>query len=233
MSRFLVLLAALPAAALPAGADEIVLRNGSVIEGIAHEKDGTVVVEVPAGSITLDRREVAEIRRPRALVEEYERRLQDRDAQGPGAWYDLALWARQQGLESRAQILLRRVLEIDPDHEGARRALGYHLYKGVWLTRDQYLRTLGLLEYRGEWLPRETVEAFRRMDYDLMATALRQSVELEERERARFVQILREGTEREKLRLITERFLTPGFSSIPVPGWATRAWSPPGFLGAD
>lgn len=231
MPRIAALLSTLLTAALPAAADEVVLRNGSVLEGIVREEDARVVVEVPGGSITLDRREVAEIRRPRALVEEYERRLRDRDGQGPGAYYDLALWAREQGLESRAQILMRKVLEIDPDHEGARRALGYHLYKGVWLTRDQYLRTLGLLEYRGEWLPRETAEAYRKMDYDLMAAALRQSAEAQERERLRFVQILREGTEREKLRLITERFVTPGFSPLPVPWWASR--TPPGFLGAD
>ncbi len=177
MPRIAALLSTLLTAALPAGADEVVLRNGSVLEGIVREEDARVV----GGSITLDRREVAEIRRPKALVEEYERRLRDRDGQGLGAYYDLALWAREQGLESRARILMRKVLEIDPDHEGARRALGYHLYKGVWLTRDPYLRTLGLLEYRGEWLPRETAEAYRKMDYDLMAAALRLSAEAQER----------------------------------------------------
>lgn len=67
----------------------------------------------------------------------------------------------------------------------------------------------------------------------LMVAALRQSVEAQERERRRFVEVLREGTEREKLRLITERFVSPGFSPLPVPWWASRTWTPRGFLGGD
>ncbi len=51
---------------------------------------------------------------------------------------------------------LLRILELNPDHLPARRALGYSQVGGEWLTKDEHRREQGLEEYRGRWrMPQE------------------------------------------------------------------------------
>jgi hypothetical protein len=51
---------------------------------------------------------------------------------------------------------LLRVIQLEPDHEGARGALGYSRYDGEWHTQDEVMTARGYVEYKGRWrLPQE------------------------------------------------------------------------------
>jgi hypothetical protein len=74
-----------------------------------------------------------------------------------GNWA-LAEWCKEHKLHDRRTEHLRRVLELDPDHAAARRALGYSRIGGQWLTREQFMTARGYVRHRGRWvLPQEKV----------------------------------------------------------------------------
>ena len=51
---------------------------------------------------------------------------------------------------------MRRILELDPNHAGARSALGYSKFDGQWKTQDEVMTERGYVEYKGRWrLPQE------------------------------------------------------------------------------
>jgi len=84
------------------------------------------------------------------------RRLAPRVADNVEQQWKLAQWCRERYLTDEREVHLRRILQLDPDHLPARRALGYSQVEGEWLTRDQWRRRQGYEYYRGRWrLPQE------------------------------------------------------------------------------
>ena len=75
--------------------------------------------------------------------------LKPGDAQ---ASYELGLWARAAGIEVEALILFKQAITIDPDHEFARRALGYIRYQGRWMTDSEVKKAMGLIEFENQWV---------------------------------------------------------------------------------
>lgn len=201
MSRPLAVLVAL-IASLPASADEVVLRNGSVFSGEVRESEGEVTVRFDLGTITFKRSEVRSITRSEDPIKELERRLAGaRDTAGR---YEVARWAREQGLATRANEILRKLLELDPDHEGARRALGYERFEGSWLDGDAAMVARGFVKHGGRWLKRETAE-------QMLAQEARLRIEEERRASAeriaeawRAVETARLAVEREKLEALRD-----------------------------
>lgn len=153
-------LATLLALASSAAADEIVLTSGGKLSGIVRSEDAAcVTVEVGAGTVTLPRTQIREIRGgPSALSEYYERATRLKDSKDPGALAELARWAKANGLERHARRQFERVLELDPDHAEARRALGFTRHEGRWLTRTELLLATGHVQFRGRWM-KETERA--------------------------------------------------------------------------
>jgi len=215
------------AIALPAAADEVILKNGSKLEGVIREEGNQVTVEVPGGSVTIDRSQVKSINRPsEKLSDEYDRRLQGLNGEGASGYYDLALWSRQQGMEARAQGMFRRALEIDPDHEGSRKALGYRSFKGAWLTEDQYMTAaLGLVRHQGQWLPAETVAELRKSENELQLAQMKQQAEAAKAEQQTRVDLLRAATERDTANYAREEKLLNRTSAVQLP-WGLRYWGP-------
>ena len=50
------------------------------------------------------------------------------------------------------QQAFEQALVLDPEHAVARRALGYVLYEGIWMTADEVMRAKGYVLYKGEWM---------------------------------------------------------------------------------
>lgn len=142
--------------ALPAAADEVVLRNGSVFSGVVLEEGERVTIRMDYGTMSFRRIDVREIRTSDDPLKELETRA--RKASTPQETYDLALWARERGLKGRSDELLQRVLGQDPGHESARKALGYEKVQGQWLKDDELMMSRGLVKHGGRWLPKDTVE---------------------------------------------------------------------------
>jgi hypothetical protein len=82
--------------------------------------------------------------------------------------------ARKKGLTSGLAPLLERVIALEPENETARRALGYRLREGKWLSEEEFHAAEGNVRFRGKWIGRE--------ERDILAKEL--ALKLDERERA-------------------------------------------------
>ncbi len=60
--------------------------------------------------------------------------------------------AADAGLASELRPLWGRVLELDPDHEPARRALGFRRHQGAWLLEDEFHAAIGQVKFEGRWM---------------------------------------------------------------------------------
>ncbi len=76
--------------------------------------------------------------------------------------YRLGLEIQAAGYEDLATKAFRLVLDADPDHRAARRALGYEDVDGRWLRGDDLWRARGFVHHRGRWMTgQEFAEATR------------------------------------------------------------------------
>lgn len=144
--------------ATSAFADTVVLDDGGTVEGVVVESGNRVTVHMDVGSIEIDAQDVVEIRRaPNQLSEFRSRnaRLRSEDIAGR---MSLASWCKRRGLQSRARVLYREVLGINPNHPGARQALGHRKVAGEWLTRHQQREAAGEVFHLGEWVSAEEAE---------------------------------------------------------------------------
>jgi hypothetical protein len=98
----------------------------------------------------------------------------------------------------------KRLPLMDPDHEGAYKALGYEKYEGKWLTGDELMAARGFVRHEGRWLKREAVEKMLedakhiRIERERQATAERIARMQREVELAK-IEVERERIEKEKL----------------------------------
>lgn len=121
-----------------ARADEVFLKNGGKLEGIARHEGERVVVEMNTGSVTLRATEVAEIVSKGTPLHEYQARLaRVQSNPSAGAYFELALWAKSKDLSRYVTGLLERVIALEPGHEGARELLGQVFQAGRWMNESE------------------------------------------------------------------------------------------------
>jgi HEAT repeat protein len=135
------------AAAGPALADRVHLRNGQVLEGELSEDGDEYVLRMRSGIETrLARADVLEVERaatPQQTLAARRAGLSQDDLEGHRR---LARWCDAQGLDREAEELRRAMLGIAPDDVETRRLLGFVLHEGAWLTRPEYMEGLGLVQ---------------------------------------------------------------------------------------
>jgi len=144
----LLLVSILPSAAL---ADAVTLKSGRRLEGIARSEPGKVVLDTGLGTLTFPADQVQEVVPGRTAMHEYADRLAalgDRPA--AGRVFELAMWAQDQRLDRYVDPLLRRTIEIDPNHREARKLLCYVPFEGQWILRQQRDEVVGERESRKE-----------------------------------------------------------------------------------
>lgn len=82
---------------------------------------------------------------------------------------DLAEWAKEKGLLTDNKRLLKQVLKLDPDHEGAMHALGYVRFEGKWMEKakanilmrkqqEAAYKAKGMKKVDGVWVDKAEVE---------------------------------------------------------------------------
>ena len=181
---------------LPLAADELVLRNGAAFSGIVREEGEKVVIELDFGTMTFRKSEVRSIRKTDDPIKEFEQKLQAAvDAKG---YYEVALWGRDKGLGTRANDLFRKIISLNPDHEGARKALGFEKVEGRWLEGDDLMIARGLLLHNGRWLPKDSVERLQEAERQI-------TIEGERRETAERIARLQRDVEMAKVQVERER----------------------------
>jgi hypothetical protein len=169
----------LTAAAGLAAADEVQLTNGSKIVGSVSKKDAQkVVVEVGAGTITLDAKDVSTINLGRTALNEYSDRWKAvENSTNPAQLYDLLLWAKSQGLTRYIAPLASKIITLDPEHAGARAELRHEKINGKWLTFDQAQEARGLVKLEERWVTAAEIQlmAKRRLEAKERAEAAEQA----------------------------------------------------------
>lgn len=143
-----------------APADVFVLSGGGRITGDLVNRNESprqrYIIQISDGAqLTLDASQVEKVVRVRPEEAEYERIYADYPDTADAQW-ELAQWCREHKLTAQREIHLRRVIELDPDHVEARRALGYNRIEGKWQTRQEVMTDRGYVRYKGQWkLPQE------------------------------------------------------------------------------
>ena len=149
--------------ALPAAADEVLLRGGGKITGVIVEKTkDAVVLEAGPGRISVPMSRVLKIVEPGSGIETYRERaaaLGPRDVDG---WAALARWAAEQDLVTQSREAWKKVLVADPFHPEANAAVGRAQPDRTWKATEDAYRAQGYEEFEGRWVTRAERKALVR-----------------------------------------------------------------------
>jgi hypothetical protein len=135
------------AAAVPSGDEYIFkLASGGEIRGKFlnfDERPRTqYLIETSSGGrLTLDKDDVAEFSRKPARELEYEQ-LRPTYPDTVVGQLALAEWCKQNQLLEARKTHLERVVQLDPEHEQAHKALGHRRFEGKWMTYEQYMHDI-------------------------------------------------------------------------------------------
>lgn len=145
-----------------AQADVFLLENGGRIEGEWLNRDQQppteYLIRTTAGvKLSLPITQVRQAVRQSSAAAEYLEKAPLTPESVPDQWA-LAQWCKERSLSDERKLHLRRVVELDPNHQLARRALGYQFLEGKWVTREQFRRQEGFELYKGKWRTPQEIE---------------------------------------------------------------------------
>lgn len=145
----------------PASAEVFVLKSGGRIEGqplSARERGQPITVSTQAGvRLALPDASVERVIIKTDLDKQYEARRPTLKNTVADQW-QMAEWCKDAGLSDERLRHLRTVVELDPNHEEARKALGYRRVGSRWLTQEEHMEQLGYSRYKGAWRLRQEIE---------------------------------------------------------------------------
>jgi hypothetical protein len=165
-----------------AGADVVRLKNGQKLEGNAIEANGQVTIHSAVGTISVPSSIVLRVEPGSGLEEQAAQRLRSLRPEDVDGRVALALELEEAGASTLAQRILLDVLQRDPDHPVARRALGYVRCEERWLTEEECHRAQGEVLYDGQWVrpdQRSMLEAMAHQRRQHELERLRASIEVE------------------------------------------------------
>lgn len=155
-----VLVAVISAFCDVAAGEVFVLKHGGRVVGELVDPDQSpresYTIKTPGGGqIVLAASQVKEVLGQRPNEAEYEKIRPRYPDTVEGQWM-LAEWCREHHLLTRREKHLKRILELDPNDERARRGLGYSQVDGQWTTQEDVMIKQGYRRYKGRWrLPQE------------------------------------------------------------------------------
>lgn len=163
------------AVALPLSADVVVLKNGARFEGQVTETSDRVQIRMDSGNMSFPKERVSIVERKTSALDLFTEKRAALDAGDIEGHYGLACWAKREGLTAAAKEEFETVVALDPNHAGAREALGFRFVDGQWLTDAEWHAARGEVRGDGGWVkPQE--KAAREESLEL--EALRDEVRL-------------------------------------------------------
>lgn len=149
-----------------ASGERFILETGGPIIGELLNPDQspreTYIIKTDSGiELTLDKMQVKKIEYQRPDEVEYDKIRSRYPDTVEGQW-ELAEWCREKRLSGPREAHLKRILELNPDHEQARRALGYSQVGGQWMTQEQAMIKQGFRRYKGSWKLTQEIELLER-----------------------------------------------------------------------
>ncbi len=116
------------------------LKSGGMIEGELLEiTDNHYQIQIASGQVRVPIGAVERVEESESSFQEYERQRAAAPDTAAGQ-FALAQWCAENGYAGERRKHLRRVLQLDREHEGARRALGFIRIGGFWVegrTRER------------------------------------------------------------------------------------------------
>jgi hypothetical protein len=145
-------------------ADEVHLKDGKVLSGRVVDEGTRLYVVDRDRKHLVKRADVVRVEEKRSFMDDYEERLAALPADDAEAIFEFGQWLEENDWATRARRAYEEVLEQDPDHRGARRALGYKLYEGEWVSPDELNRRKGLVYFEddGRWYTPHDLEELKR-----------------------------------------------------------------------
>ncbi|QDU26097.1 hypothetical protein ETAA8_11710 [Anatilimnocola aggregata] len=174
--------------------DVLTLESGGVVQGDWLNRDEQPLTHYrvrTAGGvvISLQLTQVRQAVREPSAASEYQQLLPSYGDTAAEQW-KLAEWCRLQQLSNERGVHLSRVIELDPEHAQARRALGFALIDRHWIRPADAKRKDGFELYKGRWRTIQEIE--------LLETAAKR--ELAEKEWLQKVRRWRRDLETDKAR---------------------------------
>ncbi|TWT30038.1 HEAT repeat domain-containing protein [Blastopirellula retiformator] len=149
------LLLAATGIATPAVADVFVLTSGGRIDGEllspAADTPQELHVRTAGGDMVLPADIVAEVIEKSPELRNYEAILPQMPPDVDGNW-QMADWCGKHDLPEQRDHHLQQILTMDPNHEQARRALGYIRRRGEWIITEQWFKDQGMIRHKGKWM---------------------------------------------------------------------------------
>lgn len=167
MKRWVAIAAGILLFPLSSSADVVFLKDGKQIEGeIVKREAGKVVVKSKFGTTELKEADIDRIEQKLAPKDEFAKRRAAVDAKDTAALMELYAWAKGEGLKTESTAVLRDIIKVEPDHDNARKLLGYVQVDGKWLTEKDAakakakadaaeMEAKGLVQFKGEWITPE------------------------------------------------------------------------------
>jgi hypothetical protein len=177
------------ASALIASADEgiLLLKNGGQLRGdirAVPAADGTAeasfyIVGLAAGTrIKLEARQVRKVLDASPAESKYAQLLPQMPDTAAGH-LAMAEWCQKNGLDDLRQYHLEQVLRHAPDHQDARRILGYSLIDGQWARAEDLMEQQGYVRYQGAWrLPQQVAVLERERERELAQKSWRRDLRM-------------------------------------------------------
>ena len=154
--------------AVSAAADDVTLNNGKVYSGQVTDEGSRYTVVDRDRKYAFRKSEVAEVTKKASFMDLYEERLDKLPVDDAEAIFEFGQWLEKNDWPSRALRAYEEVLALDPDHRGARKALGYKLFEGEWVSPDELNRKKGLVQWDdGRWYtPHEIAQLKKQIERD-------------------------------------------------------------------
>lgn len=166
-----------------ASADEIKLTNGRKINGKVTKQDANkVVIEVGAGTITLDAKDVSSVDKGRHPIDEYQEKWNAiKDSTKASDYLALAKWADDNKLTRYTPALYQKVIALEPDNAQARAALRHEKMGGKWLTFEEAQTARGLVLHEDRWITKAEVQMIEKRRLEAKERAIIAQMEREKR----------------------------------------------------
>ncbi|MEC9476101.1 MAG: DUF1570 domain-containing protein [Planctomycetota bacterium] len=118
----------------------VVLKDGSEVIGeVVEENDQKISVKSVFGVTSIEMNRVESVIRGAEVDRrEFNQRQKRAMRRGSAAgWHSLGVWAQERGLAEQAISSFQKALEIDPQHEPSKIALGWGKVEGEWKTPEE------------------------------------------------------------------------------------------------
>ncbi len=217
----------------PLLADVIHLKNGGRIEGRVEDRGDSIVVTHRFGSVTVARSDIVRIEKKETLKDLYAAKRKSIDPTDPDQLVELGEWCREKGWASQAAKEWKAALALDPDHQGAHRALGHVFFEGAWRTEREIMERRGFVFVEGKWLTRrEAEEALTRKQREQVRRAEVKRQRALQRRLNRAFRTIAYGTEKQAVRAVKDvetiarEIGDPNVAKIArdAKAWYDRAW---------